>query len=44
MNEREVLRERRVKDLRRGWRGGGVGVRKAICHFPVRGRSATAAP
>lgn len=35
MNEKEVLRERRVKDSSRGW---GMGVRKAICHFPLRGR------
>lgn len=34
MNEKEVLRERRVKDSSRGW---GMGVRKAICHFPLRG-------
>lgn len=40
MNEKEVLRERRVKDSSRGW---GVGVRKAICHFPLRGRGTRAA-
>lgn len=31
MNEKEVLREKRVKDSGRGW---GLGVRMAICHFP----------
>lgn len=40
MNEKEVLREKRVKDSGRGW---GLGVRMAICHFPLRGRGTRAA-